>query len=85
MPSRGSYQLANVVEGKAAERDQSYRSCVLSLLIFFFLCIILILVSLPWKSYRYYNSEEKDEYMNTMQVSLFLILQKNIIKKKDSI
>ncbi|KAK1116663.1 hypothetical protein K0M31_018204 [Melipona bicolor] len=67
MPSRGSYQLANVVEGKAAERDQSYRSCVLSLLIFCFLCIILILVNLPWKSYRYYNSEEKDEYVNTMQ------------------
>ncbi|CAD1474705.1 unnamed protein product, partial [Heterotrigona itama] len=57
MPSRGSYQLANVVEGRAAERDQFYRSCVVLLLIFFFLCIILILVSLPWK----------DEYMNTMQ------------------
>ncbi|XP_043510483.1 endothelin-converting enzyme 1-like [Frieseomelitta varia] len=67
MPSRGSYQLANVVEGRAAERDQSYRSCVSSLLIFCFFCVVLILVNLPWKSYRYYNSEEKDEYINTIQ------------------
>lgn len=74
MISRGSYQIANMEAAKAARRDQSYRSCVLSLIIFFFLCMILILVSLPWKLYRSYNSEEKGEYAGTAQVSLFLIL-----------
>ncbi|XP_071876239.1 neprilysin-1 [Bombus fervidus] len=64
MISRGSYQIANM---EAARRDQSYRSCVLSLIIFFFLCMILILASLPWKLYRSYNSEEKGEYAGTIQ------------------
>ncbi|XP_068965497.1 neprilysin-1-like [Bombus flavifrons] len=67
MISRGSYQIANMEAAKAARRDQSYRSCVLSLIIFFFLCMILILVSLPWKLYRSYNSEEKGEYAGTTQ------------------
>ncbi|XP_078046576.1 neprilysin-2 [Augochlora pura] len=49
MPSRGFYEIANKEEGKAAQRDQSYRSCVLTLVIFFFLCIILVLATLPWK------------------------------------
>lgn len=74
MISRGSYQIANMEAAKAARQDQSYRSCVLSLIIFFFLCMILILASLPWKLHRPYNSEEKGEYAGTIQVSLFLIL-----------
>ncbi|KAG7207561.1 hypothetical protein KM043_009186 [Ampulex compressa] len=49
MPSRGSYHVASREEGKAAQRDQSYRSCVLALLIFLFLCIVLIVACLPWK------------------------------------
>ncbi|XP_060815652.1 neprilysin-1-like [Bombus pascuorum] len=67
MISRGSYQIANMEAAKAARQDQSYRSCVLSLIIFFFLCMILILASLPWKLYRSYNSEEKGEYAGTIQ------------------
>ena len=71
MPSRGSYEVANKEEGRAAERDQSYKSCVIALLIFFFLCIILILASLPWKRYNDRYSEDKDENLVTAEVSLF--------------
>ncbi|XP_076243957.1 endothelin-converting enzyme homolog [Calliopsis andreniformis] len=66
MPSRGSYQVANTEEGKAAQRDQSYRSCVLALLIFFFLCIILILAALPWKK-SYHYSEKPVEDLGVTQ------------------
>lgn len=52
MPSRGNYEVTSREEGKAAERDQSYRSCILSMLIFIILSIVLILASLPWKSFR---------------------------------
>ncbi|XP_076634122.1 endothelin-converting enzyme 1 isoform X2 [Colletes latitarsis] len=61
MPSREFYQVANKDEGEAAQADQSYRSCVLALLIFFFLCIILILVSLPWKRNHTYDREYQDD------------------------
>ncbi|XP_053997931.1 neprilysin-1-like [Hylaeus anthracinus] len=68
MPSRGSYQVTSKEEGEAAERDQSYRSCVLALVIFFFLCILLIIVSLPWKHHTHHY-EHQDEYLRKTQVS----------------
>ncbi|XP_017878530.1 endothelin-converting enzyme homolog [Ceratina calcarata] len=67
MPSRGSYQISNIEEGKVAQRDQSFRSCVVTLLIFLFLCIILILAALPWKSYNSYRPEQKDQHVETAQ------------------
>ncbi|XP_033342806.2 endothelin-converting enzyme 1 isoform X1 [Megalopta genalis] len=60
MPSRGFYEIANREEGKVAQRDQSYRSCVLTLVIFFFLCIILILATLPWKRTHGYDEEDSN-------------------------
>ncbi|XP_076291166.1 endothelin-converting enzyme 1 [Lasioglossum baleicum] len=56
MPSRGIYQVANIEEGKVIQRDQSYRSCVLTLIIFLFLCIALIVVGLL--SRKSYNEDE---------------------------
>ncbi|XP_012525662.1 neprilysin-1 [Monomorium pharaonis] len=49
MPFRKTYQINNREQGKVAQRDQSYRSCLIALLIFFFLCLILILACIPWK------------------------------------
>ncbi|KYN44453.1 Endothelin-converting enzyme 2 [Trachymyrmex septentrionalis] len=49
MPFRKTYQINNREQGKAAQRDQSYRSCLIALLIFFFMCLILILACKPWK------------------------------------
>lgn len=69
MAQRASYQITNAEEGKAAQQDQSYRSCVLALLIFLFLCIILILVSFLWKTYHFDHLEQEDEYTETAQVS----------------
>ncbi|XP_029164653.1 endothelin-converting enzyme 2-like [Nylanderia fulva] len=53
MPLRKTYQVNNREEGKAAQRDQSYRSCLIALLIFFFMCLILILACIPWKTQNY--------------------------------
>ncbi|XP_012058483.1 PREDICTED: endothelin-converting enzyme 1-like [Atta cephalotes] len=49
MPFRKTYQINNREQDKAAQRDQSYRSCLIALLIFFFMCLILILACKPWK------------------------------------
>lgn len=49
MPFRETYEINNREEGKAAQRDQSYKSCIIALLIFFFLCLILIVACIPWK------------------------------------
>ncbi|CAK9828523.1 nep-2 [Anthophora retusa] len=66
MPSRGSYQITRVEEGKAAERDESYKSCITTLLIFLCLCIILIIASLPWRMSNTYPME-KNEHVGTAQ------------------
>lgn len=71
MPSRGSYDITSPEEGKTVQSDQSYRSCVCTLLIFFFLCIILILATLPWKKSYHHSSEGSDKNLETMQVSFF--------------
>ncbi|XP_025268661.1 neprilysin-2-like isoform X1 [Camponotus floridanus] len=54
-----TYQINNREEGKVAQRDQSYRNCLITLLIFFFMCLILIIACIPWKtrSYREYKNE----------------------------
>ncbi|XP_003707770.2 endothelin-converting enzyme 1 [Megachile rotundata] len=65
MPSRRSYQITSVESSKAIGQDQSYRSCLLALIIFFFLCIILILASLPWKRNHAGRSEYKAEQEKT--------------------
>ncbi|XP_011702526.1 PREDICTED: membrane metallo-endopeptidase-like 1 [Wasmannia auropunctata] len=49
MPCRKTYEINNREQGEAAQRDQSYRSCLIALLIFFFICLILILACVPWK------------------------------------
>ncbi|XP_076763845.1 endothelin-converting enzyme 1 [Xylocopa sonorina] len=61
MPSRYTYQITNVDEGKAAQQDQSYKSCVITLLIFFFLCVILICVGLPLNLYRSHDPDQQSE------------------------
>ncbi|CAK9799137.1 Endothelin-converting enzyme homolog [Anthophora quadrimaculata] len=66
MPSRGSYQITRVEEGKAAERDESYKSCITTLLIFLCLCIILIIASLPWRTSDTYSTQ-KDEHVGIAQ------------------
>ncbi|CAK9814996.1 nep-2 [Anthophora plagiata] len=66
MPSRGSYRITRIEEGKAAERDESYKSCITTLLIFLCLCIILIIASLPWRTSDTYPME-KDEHVGTAQ------------------
>ncbi|XP_076648540.1 neprilysin isoform X2 [Halictus rubicundus] len=58
MPSRGFYEVANVEEGKVVHRDQSYRSCILTLIIFLFLCIVLIVVGLLLRKSHSYNKDE---------------------------
>lgn len=73
MPSRGFYQVSDKEEGQAAERDESYKSCVITLLIFFFLCIILILVGLPWKKYNTHHIKYSDDDLGTTQVSFLNI------------
>ncbi|XP_034175923.2 endothelin-converting enzyme homolog [Osmia lignaria lignaria] len=67
MPSQRSYQVTAIENNKVAEYDQSYRSCLLALIIFFFLCIILILVSLPWKKSYVNQPEYKGEQVGTAQ------------------
>ncbi|XP_017792821.1 PREDICTED: neprilysin-2-like [Habropoda laboriosa] len=67
MPSRGSYQIARVGEGKAAERDESYKSCIATLLIFLFLIIIFIVAGLLWKKPNTYYPTEEDTYVGTAQ------------------
>ncbi|XP_077262705.1 endothelin-converting enzyme 2 isoform X1 [Temnothorax americanus] len=61
MPLRKTYQINNREQGKAAQRDQSYRSCLITLLIFFFICLILILACVPWKMRN--QKEYKDRYI----------------------
>ncbi|KAM0728001.1 Endothelin-converting enzyme 2 [Formica fusca] len=61
MPFRKTYQVNNREEGKAAQRDQSYRSCLVTLLIFFFMCLILILACIPWKMRN--HREYKNQYI----------------------
>ncbi|KMQ97773.1 endothelin-converting enzyme 2 [Lasius niger] len=61
MPFRKTYQVNNREEGKTAQRDQSYRSCLIALLIFFFMCLILILACIPWKTRN--HIEYKSRYM----------------------
>ncbi|XP_014481809.1 PREDICTED: uncharacterized protein LOC106748107 [Dinoponera quadriceps] len=63
MPCRQTYEMNKREINKAAQRDQSYRNCLIALLIFFFLCIILILACLPWKTRSrqgYGNDEHGD-------------------------
>ncbi|KAL0104924.1 hypothetical protein PUN28_016520 [Cardiocondyla obscurior] len=59
MPFCKTYQINNREEGKAAQRDQSYRSCIITLLIFFFMCLILIFACTPWKIQ---NERERNHY-----------------------
>ncbi|XP_072763378.1 endothelin-converting enzyme 2 [Anoplolepis gracilipes] len=59
MPFRKTYQVNNREEGKAAQRDQSYRSCLVTLLIFFFMCLILILACIPWKTRNHREYENR--------------------------
>lgn len=75
MPFRKTYRINDQEEGKAAQRDQSYRSCVVTLLIFFFMCLILILACIPWKtrSYREYKNqytEHEPQVMMLIKISL---------------
>ncbi|CAL7935926.1 unnamed protein product [Xylocopa violacea] len=70
MPSRCSYQIANVEEGKAAQQDQSYRSCIITLLIFFFLCIILIIPLILFKPYHSYYPNQQIESIKETQHQL---------------
>ncbi|XP_020300188.1 neprilysin-2-like isoform X2 [Pseudomyrmex gracilis] len=63
MPSR-TYHV-NREQGKAAQRDQSYKSCLTALLIFFFLCLVLIIACKPWTKtekykdyFEHYHGEE---------------------------
>nr|XP_031850227.1 neprilysin-1-like [Nomia melanderi] len=65
--SRGVYHVTNLEEGKAAQRDQSYRSCLLSLVIFLFLCIILILASLPWRKNYSYNTNFENGHQKSAE------------------
>ncbi|KAK2580040.1 hypothetical protein KPH14_012326 [Odynerus spinipes] len=51
MPSRGAYQIAHQEERKATQRDQSYRICVATLLVFFMLCMIILISCIPWNKY----------------------------------
>lgn len=61
MPAHGSYRVTSQAEGKAAERDESYKSCVITMLIFFLLCLVIILASWPWKGWHAdHNKVEKD-------------------------
>ncbi|KAG5326857.1 MMEL1 protein, partial [Acromyrmex heyeri] len=60
MPFRKTYQINNREQGKAAQRDQSYRSCLIALLIFFFMCLILILACKPWKVQNQREYRESD-------------------------
>ncbi|XP_011877725.1 PREDICTED: endothelin-converting enzyme 1-like [Vollenhovia emeryi] len=61
MPFRKTYQINNREQGKAAQRDQSYRSCLIALLIFFFMCLILIFACIPWKTKN--QRDYKDQHM----------------------
>ncbi|EGI59230.1 PREDICTED: membrane metallo-endopeptidase-like 1 [Acromyrmex echinatior] len=61
MPFRKTYQINNREQGKAAQRDQSYRSCLIALLIFFFMCLILILACKPWKVQN--QREDRESYI----------------------
>ncbi|XP_050461245.1 neprilysin-2-like [Cataglyphis hispanica] len=60
MPFRKTYEVNNREKNKAAQRDQSYRSCLITLLIFFFMCLILILACIPWKMRN--HTEYKNRY-----------------------
>ncbi|KYQ56391.1 Endothelin-converting enzyme 2 [Trachymyrmex zeteki] len=68
MPFRKTYQINNQEQGKAAQRDQSYRSCLIALIIFFFICLILILACKPWKVQHY--PQERTKETTIMTVSL---------------
>ena len=61
MPVRGSYQIANREEGKALERDESYKSCILAMVIFILLCSILIIAGVCLKKrLSDYREHDKD-------------------------
>ncbi|EFN77756.1 Neprilysin-2 [Harpegnathos saltator] len=64
MPCRQTYEVNKRQLNKAAQRDQSYRNCLGALLIFFFLCLILILACIPWKTRNQgrYSSDEYSKY-----------------------
>ncbi|XP_011156691.2 endothelin-converting enzyme 2 isoform X1 [Solenopsis invicta] len=63
MPFHKTYQINNQEQGNAAQRDQSYKSCLIALLIFFFMCLILIIACLPWKKQN--QSNYKDQYIDS--------------------
>ncbi|RLU21087.1 hypothetical protein DMN91_007703, partial [Ooceraea biroi] len=68
MPFRETYEINNREEGKAAQRDQSYKSCVLALLIFFFLCLILIVSCIPWKIQNLTdNTHDTDQHIGRQE------------------
>lgn len=77
-----TYHINNREEGKAAQRDQSYRNCLVTLLIFFFMCLILILACIPWKtrSYREYKNEYT-EYEPQVMLLIKITLE-NCMKNK---
>ncbi|KAL6254645.1 hypothetical protein P5V15_013952 [Pogonomyrmex californicus] len=66
MPFRKTYHVNNREQGKIVQRDQSYKSCLATLLIFFFMCLILILASVSWRT-RYSNHEPQHHYGEHMK------------------
>jgi len=69
MSFRETYEITSREEGKAAQRDQSYKSCIIALLIFFFLCLIFIVACIPWKI----RNLTDDTYNKDQQIELQVI------------
>ncbi|XP_015180259.1 PREDICTED: neprilysin-2-like [Polistes dominula] len=64
MPSRGSYRIANQEEHKIAQRDQSFKNCIATLLVFFFLFIFILIANLTWTKS---NTKDNDKYFAARQ------------------
>jgi hypothetical protein len=56
--ARGDYTVQEVEALKQAERDSSYRTCILTMFIFLALCIILLVIA--WTTWK--PSDEKEAY-----------------------
>lgn len=63
--ARGDYTVQEVEALKQAERDSSYRTCVLTMFIFLALCIILLVIA--WTTWKPTNEKEAYSYHSVSQ------------------
>lgn len=90
MPS-GAYQVSSPAAIKTAERDQSFRNCVVTMFVFIMLCLIIILATTPWRKSRFatdHNNLESDDLNsqgNTNNTGINIsVLQNAKLKEDDS-